>query len=382
AHRAGIVHRDVKPGNILIDDTGVAKLTDFGISRAHGDMTITQTGLVGGTPAYIAPELARGADPSPPSDVFALGATLYHAIEGKSPYGSNPNQLALLHAAASGKIIPPQRSGAATALVNSLLRADPGERITMSQAAERLAAIASGGGVPAPPVPMAPAQPPHDPPALPRTQMSPPATAQTPRPRGTALFDAVGYAEPDRGRGYPPPAAPKPHQPRPGKERRNGPLLAGAAAFVLMLALAVVLLLNPGDEEQPSAGNQPGSSQPQTPGSAGPPSESQGNSASSGEIDWSEAGNLVINYYTQSSSTDAAWSKLTPAAQAMFGNRQAFDTYWSQFDSVYAEDARAARNEDGSVTIATTVHRDGDSERKSVRVVRSGGGLLIDSDAR
>ncbi|KMS82146.1 serine/threonine protein kinase, partial [Streptomyces regensis] len=144
AHRAGIVHRDIKPGNLLIDANGTCKITDFGISRASGDLTLTQTGLIGGTPAYLAPELARGADPTPASDVFALGATLYHAIEGLPPYGDNTNQLALLYAAANGQINPPQHAGQATALLMSLLRTDPDERPTMSEARERLGALASG----------------------------------------------------------------------------------------------------------------------------------------------------------------------------------------------------------------------------------------------
>ena len=100
-------------------------------------MTLTPTGLIGGTPAYLAPELARGADPVPSSDVFALGATLYQAIEGPTPYGNTTNQLALLYAAANGQINPPVQAGPATALLMSLLRSEPGERPSMAEARER-----------------------------------------------------------------------------------------------------------------------------------------------------------------------------------------------------------------------------------------------------
>ena len=112
AHAAGIVHRDVKPGNILIGDTGLAKITDFGVSRAAGDATVTQTGMMAGTPAYLAPEVARGQQPTPASDVFSLGATLYAAVEGHSPFGTTQNQLAMLHAAAAGYVAPPRHGGA------------------------------------------------------------------------------------------------------------------------------------------------------------------------------------------------------------------------------------------------------------------------------
>jgi serine/threonine protein kinase len=101
AHQVGIVHRDVKPGNVLIDGEGTAKLTDFGISHAMGDPSLTSTGLVTGTPAYLAPEVARGAPATPASDVFSLGATLFTALEGVSPFGDGQNAMATLHRAAA-----------------------------------------------------------------------------------------------------------------------------------------------------------------------------------------------------------------------------------------------------------------------------------------
>jgi hypothetical protein len=149
AHQAGIVHRDVKPANVLITDTGTAKITDFGIARAHGDTAITATGLVVGTPAFLAPEVAQGHEPSAASDVFSLGATLYTAVEGRAPFGDGDNAIALLHAVAAGQMIPPAHHGPITDVVLHMMRADPAARPTMAQAAESLHAAAAGRPAPA-----------------------------------------------------------------------------------------------------------------------------------------------------------------------------------------------------------------------------------------
>ncbi|HSK60487.1 MAG TPA: serine/threonine-protein kinase, partial [Actinomycetospora sp.] len=146
AHQAGIVHRDVKPGNVLLGADGTVKITDFGISRATGDLTLTRTGMLAGTPAYLAPEVARGEDSTSASDVFSLGATLYAAVEGMPPFGADDNALALLHAVAAGKVVPPSQAGPLTALLMRLLRDDPAERPTAAQARQELGRIAHAGG--------------------------------------------------------------------------------------------------------------------------------------------------------------------------------------------------------------------------------------------
>jgi serine/threonine protein kinase len=152
AHKAGIVHRDVKPGNVLLGDHGEVKITDFGISRAAGDVTATTTGTAVGTPAFFSPEVARGDDAGYPSDVFSLGATLYNAVEGTPPFGLTDNTIALLHRVAEGKIRPPELAGPLAPVLLRLLAEDPHDRPTMAEAAEELhaAAEAAAAAEPAP----------------------------------------------------------------------------------------------------------------------------------------------------------------------------------------------------------------------------------------
>jgi len=129
AHAAGIVHRDLKPGNLLVADDGTVKIADFGISHAVGDVSVTRAGLVAGTPAYLAPEIALGHEPTPHSDVFSLGSTLYAAVEGVPPFGEDAeNTLVLLHRVAAGRIPPPQRAGALTPVLMAMLNPDVGSR--------------------------------------------------------------------------------------------------------------------------------------------------------------------------------------------------------------------------------------------------------------
>ncbi|HEY3610017.1 MAG TPA: protein kinase [Pseudonocardiaceae bacterium] len=165
AHAAGIVHRDVKPGNVLLAEDGTAKLTDFGISRAAGDSTITATGVVAGTPAYLAPEVAQGHDAGYASDVFSLGATLYTALEGEPPFGFAANPIALLYRIANESVPPPRQAGALTDTLVRMLRSDPDHRPTATEVEHALTEVTQNTAVPVlAAMPVAAAVPPVVPP--------------------------------------------------------------------------------------------------------------------------------------------------------------------------------------------------------------------------
>jgi len=138
AHARGTIHRDVKPGNVLVTDGDVAKVSDFGIARTHGDATLTRSGMLIGTPQYFSPEIARGADPSPSSDVWALGATLYHAVEGVPLVADRGNPIATL--AAVAEVVPPPAEHAEflAGAIARMLDRDPAARWSMADAAHAL----------------------------------------------------------------------------------------------------------------------------------------------------------------------------------------------------------------------------------------------------
>ncbi|WBB72839.1 protein kinase [Micromonospora sp. WMMD1128] len=146
AHKAGIMHRDVKPGNVLLGEDGRVVLTDFGLATIPGDPNVTRTGMVLGSPAYISPERARDGTAGPEADLWSLGATLYAAVEGKSPY-ARPSAIATLAALATEPMPPPRNAGPLKPVLQGLLRKDPDERITAEVAERMLRKVGGRRGV-------------------------------------------------------------------------------------------------------------------------------------------------------------------------------------------------------------------------------------------
>ncbi|MHB9859658.1 serine/threonine-protein kinase [Streptomyces sp. YIM S03343] len=143
AHKAGVLHRDVKPGNVLLGDDGRVLITDFGIAQIEGDTTITRTGEVVGSVDYLAPERVRGHDPGPASDLWALGATLYTAVDGRSPF-RRTSPLSTMQAVVEEEIGEPQHADALGPVISALLRKDPAARPDAEETEQMLADAAEG----------------------------------------------------------------------------------------------------------------------------------------------------------------------------------------------------------------------------------------------
>ncbi|HWN27719.1 MAG TPA: protein kinase [Actinomycetospora sp.] len=334
AHQAGIVHRDVKPGNVLLGADGTVKITDFGISRATGDLTLTRTGMLAGTPAYLAPEVARGEDSTSASDVFSLGATLYAAVEGMPPFGADDNALALLHAVAAGKVVPPTQAGPLTALLMRLLRDDPAERPTAVQARQELGRIAHAGGRAEAPladlVPLGPS-------GVGPSGVGPSGVSPVPEARHSSDPwmgpPVAGHAAPSPGPdGAPAPAGPPTRQglPAPPVSRRRAarrPTAAVAVAVLLVALLAGgvvgVALLSSSDTGSTGA-------------TVGAPAQ--------GEVSDPQAAmvSAVRDYYGVVTGNEAAgWARLGPNLQARTGGFSAYQAFWRTISSVQVVEATA-----------------------------------------
>ncbi|MDQ4091979.1 MAG: protein kinase, partial [Actinomycetota bacterium] len=139
AHAAGITHRDVKPGNVLVAHDGRIKLTDFGIARNPADQTLTATGLMLGSPAYIAPEIASGGPVNPAADLWGLGATLFSAVEGRPPYDAG-TAMATVASVVQDEVPRSSCTGPLAEVISGLMTKDPAHRMPLSQVRQLLGA--------------------------------------------------------------------------------------------------------------------------------------------------------------------------------------------------------------------------------------------------
>jgi serine/threonine protein kinase len=144
AHAAGVLHRDVKPSNVLLGEDGRAVLTDFGIATFEGDPGLTQVGMVVGTPGFTAPERLRGQSATPAADLWSLGATLYAAVEGRGPYERAGGPAAVMAAIVNEKAPRAPSAGPLMPVIDALLRRDPAARPDAAAAARLLAGAAAG----------------------------------------------------------------------------------------------------------------------------------------------------------------------------------------------------------------------------------------------
>lgn len=143
AHTSGILHRDVKPANVMLTDDGRVLLTDFGIATVVGDTGLTQTGMLTGSPGYIAPERLRGEADGPLADLWSLGATLFAAVEGGPPF-ARPNEAAVLAAVLMHEPAPFRLAGPLAPVLGAILEKDPARRCSSDEVAGWLDAISRG----------------------------------------------------------------------------------------------------------------------------------------------------------------------------------------------------------------------------------------------
>jgi serine/threonine protein kinase len=268
AHAHGVLHRDVKPANVLICADGRCVLTDFGVARMPTDVQLTTPGMVLGSPHFISPERAIGNDFGPPSDLFSLGVTLYTAVEGRPPFDKG-DPIETMHAVVEDPPTPPVRAGSLTAVLMGLLEKDPGHRFDVPTARTMLRQQLAG--------PLASTAPPHmitDPqsvvpnprPAVAATQPMPPAQPSG-RIGGRAMLAPGESVENHLARLHPTTTLPRP----PSQVRsvqglwdavrgwsRSKQLALGGAGLAVILAVVLLLTLTGGGGGTPTVAGPAG----------------------------------------------------------------------------------------------------------------------------
>jgi hypothetical protein len=391
AHRVGIVHRDVKPGNVLLAEDGTTKLTDFGISHAVGDVTLTATGMLTGTPAYLAPEVARGEPASFASDVFSLGSTLFNATEGEPPFGKDDNAMAVLHRVASGQHRMPQRSGPLTPLLSRMLTVDPTLRPSTTEVSRTLAALH---------VESSAADTARDKAAsLETAQFRTPQVSAAPTVRAAArTVAAEPAAEPaaQTRTDLSHVSGPAPERPR----RRPGLVAALLAGAVVIAAVLTAIALtrhgkSPGTGQAPQAGakakvslehSAPSAAAPTRP--AAKTSQRASSSASSSGsapgqpkgVTNAQLAQAIIDYYAlMPDNLQEGWTRLTPSYQRLTSH--GFDGYrkfWRQYRHVSVSNV-TGQTPDTAQAIVTYVRKNGSrkADHTTFQLVLGGGQLKI-----
>jgi eukaryotic-like serine/threonine-protein kinase len=202
AHAAGVMHRDVKPSNVLLGRDDRAVLTDFGIATFQGDPKLTQTGMVMGSPGFTAPERIRGEDASPASDLWSLGATLFAAVEGHGPFESRGGAITTMSAIINEDAPVAAHAGALAPVITALLRREPADRPDAATAARMITDV----------LPLLPTRTEPGPPGYEATALSASSPPKAPQP------------------GTPQPGTPEPRSPWPGSAEPVTPQ-PGVTAF-------------------------------------------------------------------------------------------------------------------------------------------------------
>jgi serine/threonine protein kinase len=273
AHEAGVLHRDVKPGNVLMANDGRVVLTDFGIATVEGSSALTMTGEVIGSPEFLAPERALGRTPGPESDLWSLGVLLYAAVEGNSPFRQN-TPLSTLRAIVDEPLPPPRRAGPLAPVIEGLLAKDPAERTSADSAEHELRVVAAGGT--APTRPMGATTRSSEAPTIGAFGVPAPSSGTPPQgfgPPPATLPSATPAAEPDRNR------------------RAAVAIIAGLVALALALGGLTYALLNQdnGDAGNTGRGNSSSGGTTDSGASGGRKSESATAGATGGKTPSSSA---------------------------------------------------------------------------------------------